>query len=752
MVPRIIKLEFTGNPDIGNAFSYDITIDGVPFLYPNGLTTLNLDYVAGNNIPYVSIGKKNTLTETIDATLNFLIEYYFSPNISYSRVENNIEILLNFDDAVVTYPDESSESILISDDAYNPNVNFKLKYLVEWEDAESVLYSVRIYQKGYTGTSTDVSGYGVLKYGSANNNLDAIRGNGLDLSLNATTDLTLEDLFTEDENSFSVKMYRKNKLLFDGFLKPDGVYQSFVQEQWIINLSCVDGLGLLKDLAFVQSNGLPFIGRQKAIDVIYNCLRRTGLEMNINTSVNIYYDGLTANDELDPLDEIYVSVDRFVKTDNDTIMDCNDVLNSILNLFNAVISQIDGQWYIYRPNELYDNAIVKFRQYSETNNSYIKLNTKNLQFNLGSQIDNYYPHHSGGNQQIEIKGSISAFRINYKYGFFKSIAENKYLSHTGYDYPGWTVVTQPLIVLDPLKNQGLITIPQLSEPTLPIIIKSNPVLFDINTVLDIKINAQQTLMDDFYDPVRDLWDPGFFFVKYQIKLDTSTTDYYLKFNGTNYEWTTTPSTLDFTLEKVLNLTFNLPALPVSGSIIISIYQAIKSFFEVLSNYEVTLVDIINKTNTDSVTGAIGEFHTVQRQNRPSSISKETTEIYNGDSPTLLYEGAIYKNNNTEATTVWFRKGKTENKAILRIAAEDILIMSQKPAKIFTGDIYGFMPYLSVISINNIAGKFMPIEWSFNAMTNVTSVKLLEIFNDDLTDIDYKYTLDYGNTTKVTITS
>lgn len=742
MAKRKILIEFTANPILGNAFSYDIAIGGIPFLYPNGLTTLNLDYVSGSNVPYISIGKKVTLSETIDATINFLIEYYSSPFITYTRVDNNIEILLNFENAVVTYPEEANDNILISDDAYSPNVNLKLKYLVEWSDAENVLYSVRIYQKGFTGTATEVSGYGVLKYGSVKDNLEAIRGNGLDLSLNATTELTLEDLYTEEENSFSVKMYRKNVLLFDGFLKPDGVYQSFVQDEWVLSLSCVDGLGLLKDLAFVQSNGFHWAGKQRAIDVVYNCLNRTGLQMNINTSVNIYYDGLVPSDNLDPLHEIYVSVERFIKNDNDTIMDCNEVLSSVLNLFNAVICQISGQWYIYRPTELFENPIVKFRQYSETDNSYIKLNTKNLEFNLGSQINNFYPHHCGGNQQIEIKGSVSAARINYKYGFEKSVGFNPYLNHTEYDYENWNVLEQELIILDPTKNQGLITLPLSGgvspPPTSLPILSSNGVNLISGDLIDLTIKAN-------YTPGNIL--DSRFRVVLTNELNVKS---YLKKDGSWSSIETIETFLDFRFTGNLNVTLKSQGLPFSGEVVIFIYEAIKPF-QSFGYYEVTYCDLTN-SQTVSSSGAIGEFHTVQRQNRPSSISTETSKIYNGDSPSVIYDGAVYKNDFITPTSNWFRREKTESKPVLQIAVEDVLRLQQKPQKLFTGDIYGFMPYLSVVNIDNLEGKFLPIEWSFDALKNTTSVKLLQFFGDELNDIDYKYTLDYGNTTKVTITS
>lgn len=755
MANRKILIEFTANPTVGNAFSYDITIDETAFLYPNGLTTLNLDYVSGSDVAFTSIGIKPTLSETIDNTLNFLVQYYYSSFITYTRVDNSIEVILNFDNGVVTYPEDANENILISDDAYAPNVSFKLKYLIDWADMEQVPYSVRIYQKGYTGTSTNVSGYAVLKYGSVKDNLDSIRGNGLELNLNASTDLTLEDLYTEEENSFAVKMYRRNKLLFDGYLKPDGVYQSFVQDQWMLSLSCVDGLGLLKDLAFVQPNGLHWTGKQKAIDVIYNCLNRTGLQMNINTSVNIYYEGLEPTDNLDPLNETYVSVDRFVKDDNDTIMDCNEVLTSILNLFNAVICQIEGQWYIFRPNEIYNNPIVKFRQYSETDNSYIKLNTKNLEFSLGSQINNFYPHHSGGNQQIEIKGSVSATRINYKYGFEKSILLNKFLIRDNSNvFENWTVISPNLIIYDPLDLQGLKSNIIFDNPGVnPIaLIVSDNIFLELGTTVNFKLKS--FFNSQFFNP-SFLSESIFHFVKIELVgiYQTAWIDVSTYLNPQDFEWKTTSPSVASRIEANNDFSYNvpMPALPFDGDLRIIIYQS-KGAAKAGKPIEITEIDIINTSNANAKTGAVGEFHTAQRQNRPSSISTETFKIFNGDSPTVIYEGAVLKENQISPTSFWFRNGKNESKPILQIAVEDILRLQQKPQKLFTGDIYGYMSYLSVISIDNLEGKFLPIEWSFDALRNTTTVKLLQFFGDELNDIDYKFTLDYGNTVKPTITS
>ena len=47
---------------------------------------------------------------------------------------------------------------------------------------------------------------------------------------------------------------------------------------------------------------------------------------------------------------------------------------------------------------------------------------------------------------------------------------------------------------------------------------------------------------------------------------------------------------------------------------------------------------------------------------------------------------------------------------------------------------------------------MAIEYSYDTFTNTGSQKLLELFANEIPDIDYKLTLDYGETVKPTIIS
>ena len=83
--------------------------------------------------------------------------------------------------------------------------------------------------------------------------------------------------------------------------------------------------------------------------------------------------------------------------------------------------------------------------------------------------------------------------------------------------------------------------------------------------------------------------------------------------------------------------------------------------------------------------------------------------------------------------------------------EETLRLGQKTAREFTGDVYGFIPFLSIVSINNLTGVYAPLSINYDSKKNTSSIKLVQVFNDDLADdILYEKTFDYGNTVKPTI--
>jgi hypothetical protein len=597
-------------------------------------------------------------------------------------------------------------------------------------------FSVFIYEKDYEGVSTEIFGKVSFDKGSVKDILDPIRGTGLSLQLQADSNLTFEEFSEADEKTYMVTVTKNNQTFFKGFLKPDGITQSFVQDIWIINLDFVDGLGVLKDLAFVNSAGNNFVGKLSMFQIIEACLARTELVMSINSSVKLKYLGYSGTNILK---DTYLNADRFYKKDaqastGGTTMTCEEVLNSVLNIVSACITQQDGAWWIYRPNEFDGNVVW-------TNNTTDTTFTKNLSISLGSQIDNFYPHHCNGNQQIETKGAVSAYRINYKYGFKSGILLNPTLIHdSNLIFEDWTKsvdIGDTILINDPNDDRGLIMKTKYALfGTYYNILQSDPVFLLAGSQIDF--TASMFVANK---------DATTFF---QFRIHRSD-NYRINQDG---QWvaglTGAPIEVENTGQFDFEWTLKCEPVPNDCTVYVIIRNVQSSLNDANAyNAEIKSANIISNYNYD---GKVGEFHTITRSVSPSSITKENQEVYNGDSIGDVFEGAIYKSDQQTLTTLWTRNDWIEEKRILQISGEDDMRIAQKTQKVFIGDFYGYVPYLSIVSINNLVGKFMFIEHSYDTDSNITRAKLKQFYTDEVGGLLYALSYDYGNTVKPSIKS
>jgi hypothetical protein len=739
MAKKII-IDFSAQPiTTGIGFGYTIQVDDFLIYYSNGLNGVRVDFIPNGATPdedyQLAIG--TTLDETLQILLSYLRENYINDLVSYSLVETAIEVLIQAD-AVVTIEEDLNANITITTEDVEP-FGSNLKYYLYFYD-----YTLNIYKSNYQGTASEIYGTFTLKKSSVDTILTPIRGTALDLSLEANQTLTFDEFLLEDEFTYKTELLKGTQIIFEGYIKPDGCQQSFVNDVWYVNIESNDVLGALKDLSFVQTNGLPFTGKMSVYDVIKACLDRTRLSLIINTSIEVTYVDYAGTNILK---DIYVNADRFIKNENDiVIMDCNEVLISMLNMFSGVITQQDGQWWIYRPNDLEFNGYTEFIN-QDTDTTF----TKNLNAVLGSQINNFYPHHCDGNQQIEVKGAISAYRLNYQYGFLNGFVSNPNLNHdeemvyadweTNPDLPiyvpGPDFPFDPVLVFqiinDPLSTSGLQMWTKEETPFITEVLTSTSFIGLENQVLTFR----------FKGSTKNIIHQLIF----QIKTSTG---YYLNRNNvwvldSNAYIQVQTGTIAST-EVFINYELLMPPLPNDCDVTI-IICAPKVFplysINRIGISKITYIEILD--NETQKSGIVGEFHTVTRFNPPSSIVKENQKVFNGDGIQILI-GSIYKANQETLTNFWTRKNKFESLPLLGISAMDDLRIQSNPIKVFSGSIFGQIPYMSVISIDNITGLFMPIEYDYDYKTNKSQVKLLEFYNTDLADIQYTISPDYGNNT------
>ena len=622
-------------------------------------------------------------------------------------------------------------------------------YYLGFTDVEGVLHVCNIADDTpyIPVPALEIFGSCTLQSGSIDNVLTPIRGIGLTLSLEADVNsFTFNDLYTDDDFTYTVTYIRDGVTLFEGYINPEGLYQDFVNDKWIIQLECVDGLSYLDNLSYVDdTTGLPFLGKQKEIEVIANCLKRTKILKNINVSVNLFYTGLST--ALCVLDNVYVNTERFIKDDGDTYMNCAEVLQSTLDKYSAVLVQRNNEWYIVRIPDLVQSSELDFFKFTSSGVYSSMNNNVELGIDLGSQIDDYYPHWVNANQNIAIKSAIAAYRINYKYGFVKSFISNIFLENDGVSTIADYTINDGTYLAFPASNIGILLSCADNGATKTLTSDA------ISLAVGDKIKFESRFITN--------GDATTF--KFIVKLDNGGgIIYYMDSNGEWFVASTTilqlnaqdavvvfpdPTYLEGTGASVTYEILAQP-LPDSGDLSVEIYSAQYSnaLGFTIGNVNLTKFEItpIIENNAE------GENFTFQRDNKPSAKIQNTKEVFTGDSSGDIYVGTIYESDATTATQTWFRGGVTEGLPILYFMGYDTLNINQNNAKIFNGDVFGYVPYLSIITINNVSGTFLVLEYFYDALNNITSLKLVQVYYTALTGVSYNVTFDYGNVVEPTI--
>ncbi len=617
------------------------------------------------------------------------------------------------------------------------------QYKLQYTDLNGVNNICTITEANGVGAleTTNIKGSVIYSLAEVDDVEESIRGGGLTLILEASIDQDLNDLYKEVDRYWQVKYSRDSEVILNGWLISDGIYRDLVSQNWMLNVEVTDGLSFLKDLAYVDEDGLQYIGKQSQLEIIVNCLKRTGIKQNINTSINTRYTGLS--DTLDVLDNVFYNTDRFVKDDGNTIMDCDRVLRDVLELYNAQIISFKGEWYIFKISELLNDTDVVFYRYDKDGVALSPTTQEvDFTFSLGSFGDSYYPCHVNENQSINYSRGVGAYRINYKYGLDLSLLENIYLAHSGGTISEWTINSSTNLTLNAsgfgvdLDFDATASVKNLTSNTIAVL---------VDDLINCNIKFKTTSLTK---NTNILWWGQF---NYKIILTGGSTYYYNPF-VVPAEWTLTDTTA-FSFGGELNSTteilVDLPAAPIAGNITIEIWTPEQTNDET-GTFHLNYISVSPQGETTSSGLKKGEFHTFQRENNPSTNIKDTKTVNVGDQPSDVYYGTIYKADGVTPTETWNRKDIVEEKAILELMGIETLTLKQKTSQNFTGDVYGFLNPLKLITINNIVGSFIPLSISYNSLTNITNVNLHEVFNDVVSDIDYEIEIDYGNTEKPTI--
>lgn len=624
-----------------------------------------------------------------------------------------------------------------------------IKYKFTYNDIENTLFTCEISSQDYTGEVIKVEGSCVLEYPEIEHIYTVIRGSGMSLSLEANLDVNFEDLYSDGEKQWLVRLFKEGAILFVGYIDPAGLYEDLTTDRWIVTLDCVDGLGLLDNLSYVNDEGDSYTGKSRDIEVIYNCLKRTGItEVNgeslmLISSINTRYNGL--NNTECPLANVYSNQERFYKNDGKTIMSCKEVLESTLRKYGGSIVMVNGVYHVFSFYELLGGE-RRFYTYvgpTEVSNEIIDYSFQSI----GSNISEVSPCWVNANQSKSIIPGVGAVRINYKFGFVKSLLDNSNFIHNGSVISNWNI----LIPSDVELLSSGVGFKIDSNDDLDSILQANDYDVSEGGALSFSLKVSYNALFTNYTTRVSL--------RVIIKILSDDVVYYL---DNALGWVTDMSLYgtDFTRFNISGedtWSFDLPPIPSDGILQVVLIRPETTRFVPGQESYLREVFFIEVKITGSVNQEIkGETHTQQISGKNTRV-EDIIEVSVGDNPSDLYLGAIYKNDEDTNTSLWSTIYTPSDivgfQSILEILSEYISIYRKEPSYQVKGDVYGFFSYLNIYTFDLIPDRlFMISGYVYNTSINRIECSWKELKRSSYFGNTYTYNLNKGDVEKPTIES
>lgn len=593
-------------------------------------------------------------------------------------------------------------------------------------DNTVINYELEIDDVNYVGDPTDLIMGGnpiECEYTNADSSkLAPLRQSSLSFELIATEAFELNNLYTDDERTYKVTLKKDGSIFGHYFIIPDGTREWFMDPPYTVNVRAIDGLGLLDNFKYVSDTGAFYSGPDSIINIFAKCLSVLGLDMPINTFSKISYDGMDIND--DAFAKVKIYQDRYLIQGKNVqdVMSCGEIMESILKEWVASIVQMNGEWFIFRWNDIATNfGDVVFRKY-DSNGVFIGDNIINIDLILGNKSGDVW--HVNADQMRSVDMPYKQVAIKYTYGFLRNL-----LSESASFFQG--DISGNFFDWD---KQGTLS----ADPSLAIGFPAS-LYGHFNASGDgdtLSLTNKITLQGGLHIKIELTFNVGHANAQ-PIMVSV--------FDGTNFQflgpngWQPTEVFFTFSnFQRVGNNTFGLGQTitgvwefdlpPVEATYEFDVYIG-KAYYYADNIYgsesgESKLYDIRIGASAGSIEFVSETWTTTNNANY--STVPDVIEVFNGEGDYEAFWGTMLKEDLTH-TDGFIRYGAAEILPFLEIASQDILYQHGRPMNKYEGSIYGIFPYLSRINISNgLSGVFMPMTLRYDFRANIVQSTLIEV--------------------------
>jgi len=178
-----------------------------------------------------------------------------------------------------------------------------------------------------------------------------VRGTKATLRVMATSSFQYVDFYTLEDLEVRVSIYYGSTLYFRGYVLPMSYSEPYNDFPYEVTITAICGLGALKNIKY-DNAGTPYTGRKYESQILLDILAKIGATQ-FTEIINIYEDNMDDDTGDSPLDQEKIDVSIFDD------MYCYEVLEKLLNKWNALIRQRGGEFFIYRPTEMADTTYYR---------------------------------------------------------------------------------------------------------------------------------------------------------------------------------------------------------------------------------------------------------------------------------------------------------------------------------------------------------------------------------------------------------
>jgi len=259
------------------------------------------------------------------------------------------------------------------------------KYILGFTNDLNELYEIYFDFLDYEGDITQLTGTDdvlmVRSTAGDENKMEPILGTEalINTFVQEETNLSIADLIAQHDNDIRVTIYRDedySKHVYQGFIVVEDNSQPFMDKPYALSVRALDGLGLLKGVDLVDTEGLRFVGSQSVLSWIAQILAKTGQTMNLRVYFNFFEESMAQN--VGALEQIYLNAITFsqgdafnVASDDPTIDinassadDCYTALEKIVRCFRCRLFQEDGRWNLVSLYEYLNQDGFSYKEYS----------------------------------------------------------------------------------------------------------------------------------------------------------------------------------------------------------------------------------------------------------------------------------------------------------------------------------------------------------------------------------------------------